>query len=439
MCLRMKRATAWSASESSRLTELRVAVDARLQSGTAGGVESVVIGLAHGLANLADGSERYLFLCRDDSTSWLEPYLGANTDILLTRTPRRGGAASVRGVAKRMAPGARTLWRRRPLMPREKIPGPTPSDGTIEAAGVAVVHFTLQNGFLTNVPSIYQPHDLQHIHLPAFFSARERAIADIRYRTLCDQASIVVVTSEWGRRDLLTQFGLPPGKVRVIPWAPATAAYPRPTESQMAELRQRLRLPERYVLYPAQTWPHKNHEALLRAVALLRDRDGTVINLVFSGHRNDYARIVDRWVEKLGLVNQVWWAGFVLPVELQGLYSMATAVVIPSKFEAASGPLWEAFLAGVPAAVAAVTSLPEQAGDAALLFDPDDPASIADAVARLWTDPRLRQTLQSAGRVNVSRYDWETTARKFRVEYRVLAGQPLSKADQELRSSLSPL
>ena len=118
---------------------------------------------------------------------------------------------------------------------------------------------------------------------------------------------------------------------------------------------------------------------------------------------------------------------------------MATGVVIPSKFEAASGPLWEAFLAGVPAAVAAVTSLPEQAGGAALLFDPDEPATIAGAVEQLWTDAGLRQDLRVAGAINVARFDWETTARKFRAEYRVLAGRTLSTADMDLRASHSPL
>lgn len=418
------------------MTDLRVAIDGRLESGIAGGVESVVIGLAHGLGKLDASNERYLFLCLAGSTAWLEPFLGTNSDIIVAR---RGANASrskrLRAVARRVAPMAHAIWRRRPLIPGESIKGPLASDGTIEAARAAVVHFTTQGGFLTSVPSIYHPHDLQHVHLPGFFSARQRAIRDLTYRTLCAQASEVVVTSEWGRRDLLTHFQLAPDKVRVITWAPPTAAYPHPTEEQRAAVRDRLRLPDRYLLYPAQTWPHKNHEGLLRAVALLRDQDGIMVNLVFCGHRNDYARHIDRTVNALRLREHVWWAGFVPPIELQSLYAMATGVVIPSKFEAASGPLWEAFLAGVPAAAAAVTSLPEQAGGAALLFDPDDPASIADATARLWTDAKLRERLRVAGQINVSRFDWETTARRFRAEYRAIAGQELSVADRDLRSS----
>lgn len=418
------------------MPDLRVAIDARLTSGVAGGVESVLIGLAHGLAGLDDGAERYLFLCRGDSTSWLEPYLGANADILIARSRARPGRTSrVRGVAKRVAPGARTLWRRRPVLPLERIPGPGPSDGTIEGARARVVHFVVQDAFLTDLPSIYQPHDLQHIHLPAFFSARERAVTDRRYRLLCEQAAMVAVTSQWGRQDLLKQYGLPPAKVRVIPWAPATAAYAHPEEAEVLDLKTRLQTPDRFLLYPAQTWPHKNHEGLLRAAALLRDRDGIEVDLVFSGHRNEYARTIDRTVASLGLGEHVTWTGFVSTRDLLGLYALATGVVIPSRFEAASGPLWEAFLAGAPAAAAAVTSLPEQAGDAALMFDPEDPASIAGAVARLWTDADLRDTLRAAGTLNVARFGWEATARKFRAEYRVLAGLPLSDADQALREA----
>ncbi len=422
------------------MPDLRVAIDARLTSGVAGGVESVIIGLAHGLEGLTDGRERYLFLCRAGSTSWLEPYLGPNADILLVpATPDGGAVARARGAIKRAVPIARDTWRKRPLLPLERIPGPHASDGTIERAGIDVMHFTIQDGFLTRVPSIYHPHDLQHVHLPSYFSARERAIRDARYRVLCSQAAEVVVTSQWVRRDVLAHYGLAPDRVRVIPWAAPTAAYADPTPGEADTIHGRLHLPPRYLLYPAQTWPHKNHAGLLRAIALLRQRDGLVVDLVFSGHRNENARALDRLVDALDLRQQVYWTGFVRPVELLALYRQAVGVVIPSKFEAASGPLWEAFQAGVPAAVSAVTSLPEQAGDAALLFDPDDPASIAMAVRRLWTDPVLRQALSDAGRRNVARYDWDTTARRFRAEYRAVAGRSLSEQDDLLRAASSPL
>ena len=424
------------------MVELRVAIDARLQSGVAGGVESVIIGLARGLSDLGGKDERYVFLCRGDSTSWLEPYIGGQSEILeipVVHSRIGDRLTRMRGRIKRAAPFARTIWRRRPLLPREPIGGPPPSDGTVEAHGIDVVHLTTQSGFLTEIPTIYHPHDLQHIHFPTFFSARERAIRERHYRALCEQASLVVVTSEWSRLDVTTHYRLPASRVRVIPWAPPTAVYPVPSAEDLEQTRVRFRLPERFVLYPAQTWPHKNHVALLRAIARIRDSDGISIPVVFSGHRNEYAREIDKIVSELGLVDEVTWVGFVSPTELQALYRLCAAVVIPSRFEAASGPLWEAFLAEAPSAVAAVTSLPDQAGDAALLFDPDDEASIARAVVQLWTDGLLRERLIALGRDNVARFSWDLTARTFRAEYRRLAGRSLTADDHVLLNAPSPL
>ena len=110
-------------------------------------------------------------------------------------------------------------------------------------------------------------------------------------------------------------------------------------------------------------------------------------------------------------------------------------MLIPSKFEAASFPLWEAFLAGVPAACARVTSLPAQAGDAALLFDPDDVDEIGATLLRLWSDAGLRSTLASRGRKAVQAFTWSRTAALFRAHYRRIAGRPLTEEDVRLLSA----
>lgn len=89
-------------------------------------------------------------------------------------------------------------------------------------------------------------------------------------------------------------------------------------------------------------------------------------------------------------------------------------------------------LARVPAACSNVTSLPEQAGDSAIVFDPDDIEAIADAVRRLWTDEELRQRLVTQGVENVSRFSWDRTIRIFRAHYRRIAGRPTSAEDREL-------
>jgi glycosyltransferase involved in cell wall biosynthesis len=282
------------------------------------------------------------------------------------------------------------------------------------------------------VPSIYHPHDLQHRHLPQFFTPRELVKRDSMLRSFCEQARLVSVTSSWVKRDVMREYHLPDDKVAVVPLTGALGAYPTPAAKDLSATKKKFELPDAFAFYPAQTWPHKNHLALLEALALLRERHNVVVPLVCSGHQTDHYAVIQKRAAELNLTTQVRFVGFVSPLELQALYRLARCVVIPTLFEAASGPLNEAFQAGAPAACSNVTSLPEQAGDSALVFDPRRPEDIADKVHRLWTDQALRQTLAERGRANVARFTWPNTARHFRAWYRKLTDRPLSEEDRYL-------
>jgi len=220
-------------------------------------------------------------------------------------------------------------------------------------------------------------------------------------------------------------------KVQVIPLAPAIAANEEPGPADLSFFQQKFLLPDSFILYPAQTWPHKNHLALLEAIANIRERYGMIISAVFTGtvYEPFFPRI-EKEIQKLHLEKQIRFLGFVTPLELQCLYRLAKCVVIPTKYEAGSFPLWEAFLSGVPTACSNVTSLPAQAGDAALVFDPDQPDEIVNAIMSLWTDESLRQTLIERGKKNVAQYSWELTARTFRAHYRRIAQRALSEEDR---------
>ena len=387
-----------------------------------GGVESVTLGLAWGLSQL-DGDEEYLFLTLRGEDDWIRPYLGGNARTLPVSGGRSLQLARLRKSVKRHIPAARNLYR------RVRADGPNPpahppdSDGTVERAGVDVVHFVNQAGFRTAIPSIYHPHDLQHLHLPAMFTPRQRAYRDRWYGELADQAAMVAVASSWTRNDVIARLGLPDSKVVVVPWAPPLDAVTNEASRTLeGTATVGVRLPPRFILYPAQTWPHKNHIKLIESIALLRERERMDVPLVLTGMRNAFATTVDASIAAASIGDLVTWAGFVEADELSAIYRRSTAVVIPTKFEAASGPLWEAFAAGIPAACSNVTSLPAQAGDAALLFDPDDVEQIADAIRSLWTDKPLRMKLVELGRARVKQFTWDTTARVFRAHYRRLGG-----------------
>lgn len=412
-----------------RTAPLRIGLDARLISGK-GGVEQVIIGLAAGLSKLTDGDEEYLFWSFENADEWLRPYVKGPCRILPGPADRHRDTA-ITWLSDR-APRLRRFYHRLKYARGRQSIHLEKSDGTIERAKVDVMHFTKQGAFLTDVPSIYQPHDLQHLHLPQFFTPWHRMDRELKYRTFCKQARMVVAMSSWGKRDLVQHYGLSPEKVCVVPWAPVTAAYPCPSSSDLAAATAKFRLAGEFAYYPAATWQHKNHLILLSALALLRDKCGLSVPLICSGQISSFFPNIKKQIRDLGLCQQVRFVGFVSPLELQCLYRLCRCVVFPTKFEGFGMPLMEAFLAGAPAACSNVTCLPELAGDAALLFDPDKPDEVAEAIRRLWNDGALRAALADRGMKTVARFSWERTARIFRAHYRRLGNRTLSDEDLTL-------
>ena len=210
------------------MSSLRVCIDARLGEGQFGGVEQVVIGLAAALSRLDEGDEEYLFLAHPEHDDWLRPYLAGPCRVLHTRRsyPNRRSRAVARGVLERL-PGVGTSFAVRP------------SDGTAERAGAEVIHFPIQTAFTTDIPSIYQPHDLQHLHLPELFSGWERSRREVIYRTHSERAELVVAMTSWGRRDFIESYALPPERVTVVPGGSVLREYPAPTAADLDRLSTR--------------------------------------------------------------------------------------------------------------------------------------------------------------------------------------------------------
>ena len=133
-------------------TPVRVVIDARIMSGRAGGIETVVTGLASGFAGLEEAGEQYIFLAFDGATDWLEPYVGGPARIA-TVPASAAGVSGVLRIGYRW-PGLRRMWRHVPPSRVLPEPGPPRSDGTVEQIGADVVHLPLQSGFLTSIPTI---------------------------------------------------------------------------------------------------------------------------------------------------------------------------------------------------------------------------------------------------------------------------------------------
>jgi glycosyltransferase involved in cell wall biosynthesis len=296
-----------------------------------------------------------------------------------------------------------------------------------------VIHFPYQDYVYCKLPTVYNPHDLQHLHYPDFFSPAEIQRRETIYPAACRAAHTVVVASEFVKRDVVRSYGLAGDKVQVIPWSPPEITAEKSAESEARLLSEKYELPPApFALYPAMTWEHKNHIRLLEAVALLRERENLSINIVCTGHKNAFWSQIKRRLGELKLEEQVKFTGVVSHQELSWLYRRAQFVIVPTLFEAASAPLFEAWQHGVPVACSSVTSLPEQAADAALLFNPFAVEEIAGALKKMMADETLRAALREKGARRLRDFSFERTAKAYRAVYKKAAGLTLNDEEQNL-------
>jgi len=395
---------------------LQVAIDARLNPGIGGGIESVVIGLAQGFSNLDQSEIELTFVVFDEESEWLTQHVKSDK-ILIHAVPRPGARARWAGRAR--------VWA---IRPQRRSFGVLPAPDRVMARLTCdVVHYPFQDAGLVPVPFIYHPHDLQHRHFPEYFSQRVVAGREVRYRALCERAAKIAVASTWVKEDLIASWNLPPDRIAVVPLAPVVFHDLASNSRHLAQSS----LPNRYIVYPAATWPHKNHGRLLEALGTLRGR-GIRIPLVLTGARVNRGADIPNLAILHGVADQVYDLGYVSGDQLSRLVSDSSGLILPSLFEAASFPIWEAFRVGVPVACSAVTSLPRQAGGNAILFDPQSPGDIARALELLWCDSKLCRRLVLGAKSHVAEFSWTQTARHFVALYRELAGYQLCIEDRAI-------
>ena len=245
-------------------------------------------------------------------------------------------------------------------------------------------------------------HDLQYQHFPQYFPAAKKAYLRAATRTSVRRADHLVTISDFSRHDLGRRLGVEPARITVVPpWLPPAAALDAPPPLELPELPA---LPERYLLYPAATYPHKNHAVLLEALARLGRRAGD-LHLVLTGAggagtwgsaASSHADLRGA-VQRLGLTGRVHELAWLPRRGYLQVLQRATALAFPSRFEGYGLPVAEAMAAGVPVLCSDAASLPEVVGrgvDAGgVLLPPDDATAWAAAIEALG-DPAHRHQLR---------------------------------------------
>lgn len=242
------------------------------------------------------------------------------------------------------------------------------------------------------LPVVSTFYDLQVLAYPDFFRPVERRQRLTHLHQLQRQACRIAAISQFSRSEGI-RHGLDPARISAIPiQMPGPPA--QPSDEPPLGLRSR-----RFVLYPANLWPHKNHELLFSAFAMARHQGlPNDLTLVCTGDGQGRLEQLRRLATGLQLQQQLLLPGYVNEAELESLYSHCLAVVFPSLYEGFGMPVIEAMARGVPVCCSNNTALAEVAGDAALLVDPRHPQQIAQSLLRLAGDLELRQRLSQRGR-----------------------------------------
>lgn len=268
------------------------------------------------------------------------------------------------------------------------------------------------------VPTVVTIHDVSHLERRDPAGLALRAYRRWAYDGAARTADAVVATSRFAAGQIVEGMGVAEERVSVVPLGIDHATFvPGPVAEDEATLAL-LGLPERFLLYPANLWPHKNHRRLLEALARVGDRDlGLVLTGQGYGRGGRLAAVADR----LGLGARVRQLGQVPAAALAALYRSAALTVIPSLHEGFGFPALEAMACGCVVASSGCGGLGEISGEAALLFDPEDPGAIAAAIQQGLADADLRARLIFAGRRLAVRYTWEESARRHANLYQRLA------------------
>jgi glycosyltransferase involved in cell wall biosynthesis len=253
-------------------------------------------------------------------------------------------------------------------------------------------------------PCILPVWDLQHRLQPYFPEVSRSGEWESRekyYEKALRRATLIITGTEVGKAEIESFYQVPKDRIKVIPFfTPQLLINIDPTNNIFVKYN----IPEKYLFYPAQFWPHKNHIGLLLAIKYLKEKHDLEFPLVLVGSDQGNEAYVKEMVKELDLSNQVHFLGFVPNGDMPYLYQNAFALSFTSFFGPDNLPPLEAMSFGCPVIAAAASGAKEQLGDAALLVDPKQPEEIANAIKSLYEDSILRQRLIDSGLIRANQW-----------------------------------
>ncbi len=275
-------------------------------------------------------------------------------------------------------------------------------------------------------PTVLTVHDLIFVRYPEYHTRRNRWFLKLAMPLFVKAAQAIIAVSQQTKRDLIELYQTLPAKIHVIHEGIDPSFAPIPPAQVLAA--QRRYSPDAagnarpYLLMVGTLEPRKNHAAAMRALARLKAAGFPHRLLIVGGHGWLFAPI-QQLITQLELHNDVTLAGYVPANDLPALYAGAAALLQPSLYEGFGFPVLEAMACGAPVVCSNTSSLPEVAGEAALLVDPQDDAALAGAIRRILTEPGLAETMRRQGQIQASHFRWTHCAQETVAVYQQLVAQ----------------
>lgn len=255
-------------------------------------------------------------------------------------------------------------------------------------------------------PYINTVWDLQHklqSYFPEVSKNGEWERREEYHLKILNRAALIITGTETGKAEIERFYQIPAARIKVIPmFVPQLRSN---LDSSDRDVMTKYQLPDRYLFYPAQFWPHKNHIGLLLAIKCLEENYNLEVPLVLVGADKGNESYIKAMVEKLNLSERVYFLGFVPLQDMAALYRNAFAMTFVTFFGPDNLPPLEAMALGCPTIASNVSGAKEQLGDAALLVDPKQPQEIAAAIHALFTDNNLRQKKIELGLKRASQWN----------------------------------
>jgi glycosyltransferase involved in cell wall biosynthesis len=311
------------------------------------------------------------------------------------------------------------LTRLFPAHPLLRIPFTIPRRARLDKVDVFHAQFIVPP--LLKCKTVASIFDVAYEHVPQFFHPAQRAWLKMLVPSSARRADHVITLSEHSKRDIVRAYGIAEDKITVTHLGAGPDFFPRNKEKAQERLAQRYGIRGDFVLYLGRLQARKNLARLVEAYARVR-KAGLRQKLVIAGKQDTLFEPIRSRIKELKLDEDILLPGYVHAEDVPVFYSAAEVFVYPSLYEGFGLPVIEAMSCGVPVITSRGSSLEEVAGNAALLIDPLDEVSIAQALMQVLGDSALRKQLGEAGLTRSKRFNFKDAARQTVAVYEQVTG-----------------